>query len=79
MHVNGNYYFIKNLACKIKMKTPATELVTLSAWGLHFYSFVVASIPFLQAASLLFATTASILTIRKLVKDSKDKRRTRKG
>lgn len=61
------------------MKTPATELVTLSAWGLHFYSFVLASIPFLQAASLLCAIVASTLTIRKLVKDSKDKRRVKKG
>lgn len=56
------------------MKTPASELFTLSAWGLHFSSFIVASIPFLQAASLLLAIVASVLTIRKLTKEAKDKK-----
>jgi hypothetical protein len=57
------------------MKTATSEVMTVGAWGLHLSSFVVASIPYLQAISLLLAIGVSILTLRKLVKDSKNKKR----
>ncbi len=57
------------------MKTATSEVMTVGAWGLHLSSFVVASIPYLQAISLLLAIGVSILTLRKLVKDSKAKKR----
>jgi len=60
---------------KLKMKTVTSETLTAGAWGLHITSFLVASIPYLQVMSLLLAIGVSILTIRKLVKDSKAKRR----
>ncbi len=49
--------------------------MTVGAWGLHLSSFIVASIPYLQAISLILAIGVSILTLRKLVKDSRSKRR----
>lgn len=57
------------------MKTITSELLTIGAWGLHLTSFIVASIPYLQALSLVLAIGVSILTLRKLVKDSKNKRK----
>lgn len=57
------------------MKTVTSEFLTVGAWGLHLTSFVVASIPYLQALSLLLAIGVSILTLHKLVKDSKNKRK----
>lgn len=60
---------------KLKMKTATSEALTVGAWGLHLSSFIVASIPYLQATSLLLAIVVSILTLRKLVKDSKDKKK----
>ena len=57
------------------MKTATSEVMTVGAWGLHLSSFIVASIPYLQAISLILAIGVSILTLRKLVKDSKSKRR----
>jgi len=60
---------------KLKMKTATSETLTVGAWGLHLSSFVVASIPYLQALSLILAIGVSILTLRKLVKDSKAKRK----
>jgi hypothetical protein len=57
------------------MKTATSEVLTVGAWGLHLTSFIVASIPYLQALSLLLAIGVSILTLRKLVKDSKAKKR----
>ena len=61
------------------MKTLTSEVLTVGAWGLHLTSFIVASIPFLQAASLILAIGVSILTLRKLVKDSNQKRKERDG
>jgi uncharacterized membrane protein len=49
--------------------------MTIGAWGLHLSSFVMASIPYLQVISLLLAIGVSILTLRKLIKDSKAKRK----
>jgi uncharacterized membrane protein len=49
--------------------------MTVGAWGLHLSSFVMASIPYLQVISLLLAIGVSILTLRKLIKDSKAKRK----
>jgi len=56
------------------MKTVTSEFLTIGAWGLHLTSFIVASIPYLQALSLLLAIGVSIMTLRKLVKDSKAKK-----
>ena len=60
---------------KLKMKTLTSETMTIGAWGLHLSSFVMASIPYLQVISLLLAIGVSILTLRKLIKDSKAKRK----
>jgi len=57
------------------MKTATSEVMTVGAWGLHLSSFIVASIPYLQAISLILAIGVSILTLRKLVKDSRNKKR----
>lgn len=57
------------------MKTATSEALTASAWGLHITSFLVASIPYLQVLSLILAIGVSILTLRKLVRDSKAKKR----
>jgi hypothetical protein len=57
------------------MKTVTSETLTVSAWGLHISSFLMASIPYLQVLSLILAIGVSILTLRKLVKDSKAKKR----
>lgn len=57
------------------MKTATSEVLTVGAWGLHLTSFIVASIPYLQAMSLLLAIGVSILTLRKLVRDSKSKKK----
>jgi|LakMenEpi03Aug12_release.lakeMendotaPanAssembly.Ray.scaffolds.fasta_scaffold2047188_2 hypothetical protein len=57
------------------MKTVTSETLTVGAWGLHISSFLMASIPYLQVLSLVLAIGVSILTLRKLVKDSKAKKR----
>jgi hypothetical protein len=57
------------------MKTATSEVMTVGAWGLHLSSFVMASIPYLQATSLILAIGVSVLTLRKLVKDSRSKKR----
>ena len=56
------------------MKTVTSEGLTAGAWGLHITSFLVSSIPYLQVLSLVLAIGVSILTLRKLVKDSKAKK-----
>ena len=61
------------------MKTVTSEGLTVGAWGLHITSFLVASIPYLQVLSLLLAIGVSILTLRKLVKDSNQKRKNKDG
>jgi hypothetical protein len=56
------------------MKTITSEGLAVGAWGLHLTSFIVASIPYLQAFSLILAIAVSLFTLRKLVRDSKNKR-----
>jgi hypothetical protein len=53
------------------MKTLTSEALTAGAWGLHLTSFMVASIPYLQAISLVLAIVVSLITLRQLVKESK--------
>ena len=57
------------------MKTVTSETLAVGAWGLHISSFLMASIPYLQVLSLVLAIGVSILTLRKLVRDSKAKKR----
>ena len=71
----GIYIDSKDKHTKLKMKTVTSETLTAGAWGLHITSFLVASIHYLQVLSLLLAIGVSILTLRKLVKDSKAKKR----
>jgi hypothetical protein len=61
------------------MKTLTSEVLAVGAWGLHLTSFIVASIPYLQAASLILAIVVSIFTLHKLVKDSNQKRKNKDG
>ena len=56
------------------MKTITSEGLAVGAWGLHLTSFIVASIPYLQAFSLILAIAVSLFTLRKLARDSKNKR-----
>ena len=56
------------------MKAVTTEGLAVGAWGLHISSFLMASIPYLQLLSLVLAIGVSILTLRKLAKDSKAKK-----
>ena len=57
------------------MKNATAEGLTAGAWGLHISSFLVQSIPYLQAASLVLAILVSILTLRKLITESNEKRK----
>jgi hypothetical protein len=57
------------------MKTDTSEFLTVGAWGLHLSSFIMASMPYLQALSLILAITVSIFTLRKLIRDSNEKRK----
>jgi hypothetical protein len=57
------------------MKTATSELLTVGAWGLHLSSFIMASMPYLQALSLILAIAVSIFTLRKLIRDSNEKRK----
>jgi len=57
------------------MKDTTAEVLTAGAWGLHLSSFVMQSMPYLQAISLILAITVSLVTLRKLVKDERRKRR----
>ena len=70
----GDLTGTKDKHSKLEMKTATSETLAAGAWGLHITSFLVASIPYLQVLSLLLAIGVSILTLRKLVKDSKAKK-----
>ena len=61
------------------MKTVTSEFLTVGAWGLHLSSFIMASMPYLQALSLILAIAVSIFTLHKLVKDSYQKRKQKDG
>lgn len=74
-HILGVVTDSKDKHSKLKMKTATSEVLTVGAWGLHLTSFIVASIPYLQALSLILAIGVSILTLRKLVKDSRSKKK----
>ena len=56
------------------MKTVTSEGLVVGAWGLHISSFLMASIPYLQVLSLVLAIAVSLLTFRKLIRDSKAKK-----
>lgn len=57
------------------MKNVTAEVLTASAWGLHLSSFIMQSMPFLQATSLILAIVVSLATLRKLFRDEKRKRK----
>lgn len=57
------------------MKDLTPESLTLGTWGLHLSSFIMASMPYLQALSLVLAIAVSIFTLRKLIKDERKKRK----
>jgi len=57
------------------MKNATAETLTAGAWGLHLSSFIMQSMPYLQAASLILAILVSLLTIRKLIRESNDKKK----
>jgi len=53
------------------MKDTTAEVATAGIWGLHVSSYLMASIPYLQVASLVLAILVSLFTLRKLMKDDK--------
>jgi ABC-type nickel/cobalt efflux system permease component RcnA len=57
------------------MKDTTAEVLAAGAWGLHLSSFIMQSMPYLQAMSLILAITVSIVTLRKLIRDERKKRR----
>lgn len=65
----------QNKYSKLKMRNTTAEISAIGAWGLHLSSFIMASMPYLQAASLILAIVVSILTLRKLVRDEKKRRK----
>ena len=73
-HILGVTVNSKDKHSKLKMKTLTSETLTVGAWGLHITSFLVASIPYLQVLSLVLAIGVSLLTLSKLVRDSKKKK-----
>ena len=52
------------------MKESTAEIATAGVWGLHISSYLMASLPYLQAASLLLAIIVSVVTLRKLIRES---------
>jgi len=56
------------------MKNATAETLTAGAWGLHISSFIMQSMPYLQATSLILAIVVSLFTLRKLIKESNEKR-----
>lgn len=57
------------------MKNATAEALTVSAWGLHISSFIMQSMPYLQAMSLILAITVSLFTLRKLIRESNEKKK----
>jgi hypothetical protein len=55
------------------MKETTAEIATAGVWGLHISSYLMASLPYLQAISLVLAITVSVITLWKLVKGSSKK------
>jgi len=56
------------------MKNTTAEGLAVGAWGLHFSSFIMQSMPYLQATSLILAIIVSLVTLRKLIKESNEKK-----
>ena len=57
------------------MKTLTSEFLTVGAWSLHLGSFIMASMPYLQALSLILDITVSTFTLHKMLKKSLRKRK----
>jgi len=57
------------------MKNAAPEALTASAWGLHLSSFIMESMPYLQATSLILAIIVSLFTLRKLIREANKKKK----
>ena len=55
------------------MKNTTAEGLAVGAWGLHFSSFIMQSMPYLQATSLILAIIVSLVTLRKLIRESNEK------
>lgn len=55
------------------MKETTAEIATAGVWGLHISSYLMASLPYLQAASLILAIAVSVVTLKKLIKESSTK------
>lgn len=64
----------KNQYSKLIMKNTTAEGLAVGAWGLHFSSFIMQSMPYLQATSLILAIIVSLVTLRKLIKESNEKK-----
>jgi len=68
----GNFIGSQIKYFKLSMKQLSNHEVLLGVWGLNVTSFLVSSIPYLQFASLVLAIVVSVVTLRKLAKQSKD-------
>jgi hypothetical protein len=55
------------------MKETTAEIATAGVWGLHISSYLMASLPYLQAISLVLAISVSMVTLWKLLKGSSTK------
>ena len=55
------------------MKDTTAEVATAGVWGLHVGSYLMASLPYLQVASLVLAILVSLVTLKKLMR-SDDKK-----
>jgi hypothetical protein len=55
------------------MKETTAEVATAGVWGLHISSYLMASLPYLQAISLVLAISVSMVTLWKLLKGSSNK------
>lgn len=54
------------------MKDTTAEVATAGIWGLHMSSYLMASIPYLQVASLVLAILVSLFTLRKLIRSENE-------
>jgi len=70
----GSVTNTKNQHSKLIMKDTTAEGLTAGAWGLHLSSFIMESMPYLQATSLILAIVVSLFTLRKLLKESSEKK-----
>ena len=69
----GSFINTKNKYTKLIMKNTTAEGLTAGAWGLHLSSFIMESMPYLQATSLILAIVVSLMTLRKLIKEASQK------